>query len=322
MRKLITLTSFLFLQFFSFSCVYADLTAKITLSPQNPLPKSSVSLTLESYSFNVDTAIITWKVNGAVVARGEGEKTISVKTGGVGEGVRVNVTAENADGSSIEQTININPSSVVLLFEAPKSYVPPLYEGRSLPSDGALVRVTALPQISDNGSPVPPSMLSYSWYLNDSIIPGVSGRGKQSASIRLDYMENKNEIKVLARSPLGNTGTKTITVLPHALMPLLYVYDPVLGSDFNKAVERRFEATKDFTLSLEPFYVSQKEQKNPVFSWFLDGLPTTPLGGRILALHPQENSYGSKMLTIKVTGPDKRIQKTETGLELIFDTRK
>jgi hypothetical protein len=302
--------------------VYADLTAKITLSPQNPLPKSSVSLTLESYSFNVDTAIITWKVNGAVVARGEGEKTISVKTGGVGEGVRVNVTAENADGSSIEQTININPSSVVLLFEAPKSYVPPLYEGRSLPSDGALVRVTALPQISDNGSPVPPSMLSYSWYLNDSIIPGVSGRGKQSASIRLDYMENKNEIKVLARSPLGNTGTKTITVLPHALMPLLYVYDPVLGSDFNKAVERRFEATKDFTLSLEPFYVSQKEQKNPVFSWFLDGLPTTPLGGRILALHPQENSYGSKMLTIKVTGPDKRIQKTETGLELIFDTRK
>jgi hypothetical protein len=322
MRKLITLTTFLFLQFFSFSCVYADLTAKITLSPQNPLPKSSVSLTLESYSFNVDTAIITWKVNGAVVARGEGEKTISVKTGGVGEGVRVNVTAENADGSSIEQTININPSSVVLLFEAPKSYVPPLYEGRSLPSDGALVRVTALPQISDNGSPVPPSMLSYSWYLNDSIIPGVSGRGKQSASIRLDYMENKNEIKVLARSPLGNTGTKTITVLPHALMPLLYVYDPVLGSDFNKAVERRFEATKDFTLSLEPFYVSQKEQKNPVFSWFLDGLPTTPLGGRILALHPQENSYGSKMLTIKVTGPDKRIQKTETGLELIFDTRK
>jgi hypothetical protein len=322
MRKLITLTTLLFLQFFSFSCVYADLTAKITLSPQNPLPKSSVSLTLESYSFNVDTAIITWKVNGAVVARGEGEKTISVKTGGVGEGVRVNVTAENADGSSIEQTININPSSVVLLFEAPKSYVPPLYEGRSLPSDGALVRVTALPQISDNGSPVPPSMLSYSWYLNDSIIPGVSGRGKQSASIRLDYMENKNEIKVLARSPLGNTGTKTITVLPHALMPLLYVYDPVLGSDFNKAVERRFEATKDFTLSLEPFYVSQKEQKNPVFSWFLDGLPTTPLGGRILALHPQENSYGSKMLTIKVTGPDKRIQKTETGLELIFDTRK
>ena len=121
---------------FSFLIVHADITATIKLDPANPLPNSSVSLTLESYSFNVDTAMITWKIGGRVVAQGEGEKKISVQTGGIGEAVKVNVLAENADGSSIEQTITINPSSVVLVYEAPKSYVPILYPGRSLPSDG------------------------------------------------------------------------------------------------------------------------------------------------------------------------------------------
>ncbi len=307
---------------FSFLIVHADITATIKLDPANPLPNSSVSLTLESYSFNVDTAMITWKIGGRVVAQGEGEKKISVQTGGIGEAVKVNVLAENADGSSIEQTITINPSSVVLVYEAPKSYVPILYPGRSLPSDGALVRVTAIPQISDNGAPVPPSALSYSWYLNDNILPSVSGRGKQAANIRLDYLHEKNEIKVIARSPRNNTGTKKIDIYPHDILPLLYTYDPTFGVDFGHVIEKRFEATKDFTLALEPFYVSGGEQKNPTFSWFLDGLPASPLGGRLLALQPKENSFGSKLLSITVSGPDRRIQSTEAKWELIFDTRK
>jgi hypothetical protein len=234
----------------------------------------------------------------------------------------VNVLAETADGSSIEQTINISPSSIILIYEAPTSYVPVLYEGRSLPSDGALVKVTAFPQLSDGGVSVSPSSLSYVWYMNDTVMQSMSGAGKQSALIRLDYLRSKNEIKVVARSPLGNTGEKTITVYPHKIMPLLYEYEPLLGTDFTKLVTRRFETVKDFSLILEPFYVSQKDPKDPTFSWFLNGLPATPLGGRILSLHPKEDSYGTKKLTITVYGPDKRIQKAETASELIFDTRK
>jgi hypothetical protein len=314
--------SIIVFQLFFSSTVYADPSATISLNPENPEPKSNVALTLESYSFNVNTAIITWKINDVTIRKGEGEKTFSLRTGNVGEVSHVTVTAETSDGSLIEQTIDVVPSSVILLFEAPKSYVPVLYEGRSLPSDGGLVRVTALPQISDNGVPILPSSLSYSWYLNDSILKSLSGVGKQSATIRLDYLKNKNDIKVIVRSPFGNSGTKKIVVYPHAIMPLLYTYDPTLGTNFTTLIERRFEATSDFTLSLEPFYLSQKEQKDPTFTWYIDGLPATPFGGRLLSLHPKENSYGTKMVTIKVSGPDKRIQKAETQLEIIYDTRK
>ncbi len=306
----------------SFSFVHADVTASIKLTPINPAPKSSVTLTLESYSFDVNTAMITWKIEGGVVLEGMGEKKLTIKTGDVGNTTRVNVLAKTADGNSIEQKISITPSSIVLLYEAPKSYVPRFYEGRSLPSVGALVRVSALPQISDTGAPLPPSSLSFTWYLNDSVMKSMSGLGKQTASVRLDYLKDKNTIKVVARSPLGNTGTKTITVYSHAIMPLLYLHDPLFGPNLKKIIGKRFETIQDFSLALEPFYVSQRDPKDPSYSWFIDGLPSTPIGGRVLEMRPKENSYGTKMLTIKVSGPDKRIQNAETKLEILFDTRK
>ena len=231
--------------------------------------------------------------------------------------------ASSSGYKTFEQKISITPSSVILLYEATNSYVPPLYEGRSLPSDGALVRVTALPSMSDDGGSLPPSRLSYVWSVNDVINRTASGLGKQTANVRLDFLEDKNTVKVVIRSPRGNVATKTIIIYPHPIMPLLYKYDQVLGPNFTSLIETRFETIQDFALALEPFYVSKKDQTGePSYTWYLDGLPTTPLGGKILAMHPKEDSYGAKQLRITVQGPDKRIQNAETSLELIFDTRK
>lgn len=324
MKKIFRLYFFICISFFIFpSFVFADPQANITLNPENPAPKSSVSLRLESYSFDVNTAIITWEVEGKTVLKGMGEKILTLKTGAVGESSDVSVTAETSDGTLIKQTISITPSSVLLLYESPRSYTPLLYEGRSLPSDGALVQVTALPQISDNGVIVPPSSLSFVWFVNDTVYKGASGLGKQSALIRLDYLQSENEIKVVVRSPQGNTGQKRITIVSHPIMPILYKYDQILGPLTTSLVEKRFETIGDFTLMLEPFYVSRSEgQKTPTYNWYLNGLPTTPIGGRILALQPKENTYGTKLLSIVINGPDKRIQKANTKVEILFDTRK
>ncbi len=315
---------YFFVSFFTTTSVYAEISASLSLDPINPEPKSQVEITLESYSFNPNTATITWKINNTVVLKGLGEKTLTIKTGNVGDVTDVDVVAETAEGDSIEQHISITPSSVVLLYEAPMSYVPPFYNGRSLPSTGALVRVSAIPEMSEQGTALTPSSLAFTWYLNDEVMKSMSGTGKQSALIRLDYLKNKNEVKVVVRSPRGLVSSKTVTVPSHSIMPLVYLNDPIFGTDFKKVLERRFESVGDFAISLEPFYVSTQNEgeKNPTFSWFLDGLPSTPLGGRVLGLHPKDNSEGRKLLTIKVTGPDRRIQQAETKLELLFDTRK
>lgn len=306
----------------SVSFSLAQVAATIKLNPKNPEPKSTVTLTFNSFSFDANTAMITWIVNGKKVLEGQGATTLTLKTGNVGESASVVVNVSTATGYKVSQSIEISPSSVVLLYESPKSYVPLLYEGRSLPADGALIQMTAFPSIGDNGSLVDPSKLSYTWYINDTLFKEASGSGKQSALIRLDYLQNKNTVKVVVRSPYGNSAERTVPVYTHSVMPVLYMYDSVLGVDFTRAIEKRFETVRDFTLSLEPFYVSDEDKKRASYTWYLDGLPSTPLGGRLLALQPKENSYGTKLLSIDVYGTDKRIQKANIKTELIFDTRK
>lgn len=300
----------------------AQVATTLKMSPENPEPKSSVKLTFNSFSFNASTAMITWIVNGKKAVEGQGITTFTIKTGVVGEVTTIQVNVTTSDGFSTSQVIDVTPSSVLLLAEAPKSYVPILYEGRSLPGEGGIVQVTAFPSIGDEGKLVDPTRLSYSWYVNDKIFKEVSGLAKQSARIRLDYLQTKNTIKVVVRSPYGNYAEKSISIAAHAVMPVLYTYDSILGVDFTRAVEKRFETVKEFTLSLEPFYVSDEEKKRATYTWYLDRLPTTPLGGRLLSLQPKENSFGTKLLSIDVFGTDKRLQKANVKTEIIFDTRK
>lgn len=304
------------------SLSFAQVAATIKLNPKNPEPKSPVTLTFVSYSFDANTASIKWKVNGKTVLEGVGKTSLTLKTGNVGETSSVSVDVSTVSGFKVSQSIDITPSSVILIYESPKSYVPPFYEGRSLPGEGALVDVTALPSIGDEGSLVDPSNLSYSWYVNNELFKSASGLGKQKLRVRLDYLQNKNTIKVIVRSPYGNVGEKSIPIYSRTVMPMIYEYDTTLGVNFTKAIEKRYETVKDFTISLEPFYVSSEESKPASYTWYLDGLPTTPLNGRILALQPKENSYGTKLLSIDVYGADKRLQKANISAELIFDTRK
>lgn len=321
MTKACILFSLLFL--FVFFPVYAqEMDGALTFDPPNPVPKSTVNISLSSYSFNTGIAFFTWQINGVTVLQGAGANVLTVKMGEVGTVSTVFVRAELADGSFITKSVTLSPSSVLLLYEAPKSYVPVLYEGRSLPSDGATVRVTAIPQMSDGGTMLNPSTLSYSWYIDGELLSNYSGYGKQAADIPLDYLRDSDDIKVVVYSPRGGTATKTINIRPHSVMPLLYTYDQLFGTNLNNLIGKRFEITRDFAVSLEPFYVSSKETREPVYTWFLNGLPSTPLGGRVLSLHPKENSYGSQTLTVKVEGPAKVIQTAETTTELIFDTRK
>ena len=323
MKKIALLVlSFFIVSLTSLTFASAQVSATLKLEPKNPEPRSFVTLTFESYSFNAETATIRWAVDGKTVLEGLGETKLKIKTGEVGETSSITVRASTETGFVVNQSITITPASVVLIYESPKSYVPLFYEGKSLPGEGALIRVAAIPLVGDEGEAVPASKLSYSWYVNDSIFKNASGLGKQSALIRLDYLRNVNKIKVIVRSPLGSSAEKTISVYTHRVMPLVYAHDNILGTDFTKVIDGRFQAVKDFTLSLEPFYVSDEEKKAASFVWYLDGLPSTPIGGRILALRPKEDSYGTKLLSIDVFGTDKRLQKANTKVELIFDTRK
>lgn len=317
---LLTLTLF----FCSPSISFADNEALITLSPKTPSPYSPITATLVSYSFDVNTAMITWSRNGKNLLKGIGQKKLTIQTGGVGTQITLHVNIVTADNAVTEMDITLSPESVDILYETPESYIPLFYEGKSLPGEGAIVKFVAMPNISEGRVIIPSSSLSYSWYVNDEFMSDASGYGRSSGLFNLDFFSAFTRIKVVVRSPKGSTAEKFIDIYPHDVMPLLYLYDDVLGTNHNKLLTRRFETTKDFTLSLEPFYLSSNNSLRDTvnYSWALDGLPVTPLGGTLLSMRPKENSYGSRNLSISVSNSKRRLQRAETKLNLIFDTRK
>lgn len=324
-KKYITIISILCFSFFITTPItlYAEEDASITLSPKNPEPNSPVTITLVSYVFDVNTALITWSSNGKTILKGLGEKKVTIKTGNTGTQTKVHLTAVTANNVVTNLDVVVTPASVTLLYETPEAYVPPFYEGRSLPGEGAFVRFVAIPNISENGDIVSASSLAYSWYVNDTFMDDYSGAGKSAAIFNLDIFETFTRVKVVVRSPRGVFAEKYIDVYPHEIVPLLYSYDQLLGINYSEAYTKRIQAVKDFTLALEPYFLSLRGdlESTSAFTWNIDGVPSTPLGGRILALKPKENSYGTKNLDIHISNSKRRLQKADTSTSLIFDTR-
>jgi hypothetical protein len=320
------LKRFLFISIFALLPVisHAQMEASITLTPPNPSPYQAVVLTLSSYSFDINVSNIIWSSSGKTLLSGFGEKKLTVTMGDVGQVLPISYKATLADGTFVQGSISLSPQSVDLVYEAKESYVPPFYEGRALPGEGSVVRVTAIPTIAEGGAKLAPTSLSYSWYVNGEYSDRASGAGKSTANIALDYLSNSTEVKVLVRSPRGNAAEASVSIYPKETLPTLYKYDEVLGVDFSRAFSRRLELDGDTTLSLQPYYLSARAGLEPtaVYDWYLDGLPVTPQEQTLLALRPKDNAYGVRTLSIVMENTKRQLQKARAELEVVFDTRK
>ena len=159
--------------------------------------------------------------------------------------------------------------------------------------------------------------------MNDNFITSGSGRGKSVLNSRLDYLSNENVFKVVARAEDGSTAENRITILPNNISPIFYLKDPILGIDLTHAIEKRFETTKEFTLSLVPYFVSSRNGlgSSVNYSWTLDGLLITPNSNTDVTLRPKDNSYGSKFLSVSIDNAKRYLQKAQSDLNVVFDTR-
>lgn len=295
----------------------------LTLDPENPTPYSDIKITFKTYDFDADTAMFTWSINKKIVLTGKGEKTIETKVGGIKSTTLVSVKIETSGGEIINSYVEIRPQSIDLTWESTESYIPPFYEGKALPGEDSAIVVIATPSFSFENKLIAPEEISYSWYLNDQFIINRSGRGRQILNTRLDYLSNKNVFKVVAKSDNGGTAENSITIYPNDISPIFYLKDPVLGLDLTRAIEKRFETTKEFTLSLVPYFISSKNGLGSSISydWSMNGLPINPDSNTDVTLKPKDNSSGSKTLSVSIDNPARQLQTVKSFLNIIFDTR-
>lgn len=192
------------------STTHAQLgTADLSIStiPLQPLPLQTVQLKVSSYGFDLSQANIVWSYNGAPVASGTGRTAISITAPGNGQVATIAVTASGNDFAATTATLLLRPASVDVLWEGVGSYTPPFYKGRSLPSTGGVIRVTAIPAINA------PSGISYSWSENDSALQDSSGYGKSSVLIQNGILYPTEDIAVTAKSSLFS-GAGSVTIMP------------------------------------------------------------------------------------------------------------
>ena len=133
--------------------VKAAISMIIDVQPKNPGPNQEITVTVSSYNFDLNRALISWRVNGAPVSNGIGQKTFRVTTGNLGSATTIEINAGGANGSTVKGLVTVRPADLKLAWQADTD-VPFWYRGKALAGPGAEISVIADPDFVDSRGPI------------------------------------------------------------------------------------------------------------------------------------------------------------------------
>jgi len=140
---------FAFFAFFHISQAQGVEKGSLTFSPEFPTPGVKVDVVLQASGIDIDTALITWKLDGEVIKQSYSEDTFSFTSGPVGTKHTVSVSLKDGSGKSVYTEKTVLISDVDIVWEG-RTYVPPFYRGRALHAPGADVAIQAIPTVVRN----------------------------------------------------------------------------------------------------------------------------------------------------------------------------
>jgi hypothetical protein len=298
------------------------LDGQIDFTPANPKPYEKIRVTLKSFSFDVNSASISWYVNKVLVAKGVGEKSFSIDLGPANKTYYIGVDAVSAEGQSFQDSIDVTPQFTPLLIEGYEGYVPPFYEGRSLYGESAKVRVVAFPIVTEGGTPLNKKNMVYRWKVNTIPFSEAGGYGKNSFVLRQDELEEENNVDVTVTSLSGNTSlVERASIRPYEIEPLFYEYDPLYGVNLGRAYEGTLSIKRPIKIYYAPYNFSYSKSTS-FFNWSLNGLPVVADSDFLVNLIPKENSRGVSIIGITAQHTTKLLQALDSTININFDTTK
>ena len=281
----------------------------VNIAPPNPAPGENVNITLSSFSANLDSVTISWFVNGKSALSGIGKKSFSVSAGLAGSSTQVLAKILLPDGE-INKNIVIRPSAMVLLWQANDSYVPPFYKGKALLSEESDVKIVAMPEVKIGGVMVSPKNMTYSWKKNYTNMPEGSGYGKNAFTFSTDYLEDTNNISVVAetidQSYSSEGSINTITTSPQISF---YKNDPEIGIIWERALPDTHRIQGDEVVVATPYFFSPKDLRRPevIFSWFINDIMINrpSFQKNLMPLRVEMGTSGTSKLKVQVESTDK-----------------
>jgi len=276
----------------------------LTLSPSNPRPGQQVTVTVSSFSTDINRAVVSWYKNNALAESGLGNNSYSFTLGKIGSTETIRVVAQTAQGLTAEKILTLNPADILLIWQA-DSYTPPFYRGKALHTAEGDFVVLAIPNIVVNGSLIPSNSLIFTWERDGVVLGSLSGIGRDTLNVDGSVLSRPINITVTVETQSGSVKPRRNTRIPIS-QPVVYLYehDPVLGILFNNTLLKRLRMeAEETTVESFPYFFSIRDRYGaPTYEWRVGTRLVENNNSPNLTLRRGESS-GSTALSVSAKNP-------------------
>ncbi len=294
-----------------------------TVTPEIPKPGEQTTITVNAYSFDINSALITWKVNGKVIQQDLGAKKFVFQAGLAGQTNVVDLTVAPSDRPSISQKFTFATGDVDLLWQS-NVYVPPFYKGKALYTPEASLIFVAMPRTSSGV--INPKNIVFNWKIDYEADAENSGFGRNSYTYNGPIIVQPVDVSVDTYE--ANSGKAAavadMTVENDFPIALFYENHPLYGLLFNRSLEGSITAKKsELGLSAYPYFQSVlNKNSGPTYSWDVDtyGVDIPANQNTITLRKNSDSDIGRSAVRVQLDNLNKILQSTATGLVIDFDT--
>lgn len=288
----------------------------VNVSPEHPKPYEDVTVSLESYSTDLNKALIEWKGGSKTFLKNTGATDFSFKMGDLGTQAILDVKITAAEGDFIQKRIILTPTDMDMLWQAVDSHVPPFYRGKALPPKEGKIKITAIPA-GKNG--IQTTNTTYTWKLNNQTQQDQSGYKKNSFIFNLSNTEKVDKIEVVSNTTTGSTtasGNMEISGINPFI--LFYKKSPSEGILYNNILpSQMFLIEDEMTLAAEPYFMGSENGENEnAYSWRINGEEIdTPRNKNMLTIRPTGRG-GYAKINLEIENTLKLFQKVAKELTI------
>ncbi len=295
----------------------------ISVEPDVPKPGDEVTVTVQSYGMDLNTQLLTWKINGVEKLKGVGQKKFTFTLGDAGSVSIVQLTITTASGFQISKSLDFSPVNVDVIWQA-NTYTPPFYKGKALYTPEANVTFVAMPNIISGSKRVDPSNVVYTWKLNYEVQGSLSGFGRNTFDFTgpIFIRPSTIEASAYAAENAALKGSSKVTVTPENPLALVYEDNPLLGVLFNKEIGAEFPLRQnEVKVAAYPFFFSTSNKNSKVdYNWSLN---TNPVGGlpstqNNLTLRRTDSSAGQSLVSLYIGNDSKILQEAAAAFAVTY----
>lgn len=326
MRKAI-LTLIIFATLIPFTMANAQAKGDINFSiyPENPGPNEPVTISIESYSADLNLANIRWIVDGKVYKTGYGITSITTNTGSLGTSKDISVIATTREGGAFQDSIKIVPASVDLIWES-DNFTPPFYKGKSMYIHENKISVIALPHFVSGGKEISPKNLVYTWKNNGDVIQSASGYGKNVYTLTGSLISRPLNIEVEVSSPNTNNYSRAQTTIePKESEIIIYEKDPLYGINFAHGLTGTYELKgKEVTLMAMPMFFSSSipNQSGFEYKWLINGSPTDSDPWEYMQVfRTKDDAEGTAKISVNLKNKSRILQYASNTFYITFNKK-